>query len=115
MILYTMSGGANNSALAILTVDSPQIIFAIEPVIALLKFFISAFATETTSKLPEAGLSAQDEVIDSQPSRLDFRVDLHDVSVSILENDADADSQAIRLSINQILISHQVCFTLPRR
>jgi hypothetical protein len=35
--------------------------------------------------------------------------------VSILENDADADSQAIRLSINQILISHQVCFTLPRR
>ena len=40
MILYT---GANNSALVILTVDSPQIIFATEAVIALLNFFKSAF------------------------------------------------------------------------
>jgi vacuolar protein sorting-associated protein 13A/C len=110
MILYTMSGGANNSALAILTVDSPQIIFAIEPVIALLNFFTSAFATKETPMPPEEAFSVEDEVTDSQQSRLDFRVDLHDVSVSILENDADPDSQAIRLSINQILLSHQVCF-----
>jgi vacuolar protein sorting-associated protein 13A/C len=109
MILYTMSG-ANNSALAILTVDSPQIIFAIEPVIALLNFFTSAFSVKGNPAPPEAGFSVQNEGAYSQQSGLDFRVDLHDVSVSILENDADSDSQAIRLSIKQILLSQQVCF-----
>jgi vacuolar protein sorting-associated protein 13A/C len=109
MILYTMSGGADSSALAILTVDSPQIIFAIEPVIALLDFFTSASAVKGNPVPPEADFSVQNETF-SQQSRLDFRVDLHDVSVSILENDADSDSQAIRLSINQILLSQQVRF-----
>jgi vacuolar protein sorting-associated protein 13A/C len=109
MILYTISGG-NNSSLAILTVDSPQIIFAVEPVIALLHFFTNAFVSKETLALPEAGFSAQNEVNDYEPSHLDFRVDLHDVSVSILENDADPGSQAIRLSINQILLSQQVSF-----
>lgn len=107
MILYTMSGGPNGAALAIVTVDSPQIIFAIEPVIALLNFFTSA--TKDTPTLPEED-HTQTEITDSQQSHLDFRVDLHDVSVSILENDADVASQAIRLSINQILLSQQVRF-----
>jgi vacuolar protein sorting-associated protein 13A/C len=111
MILYTISGGVNSSSLAIITVDSPQIIFAVEPVIALLHFFTNGFVTKETLAPPEAGISAQNEVSDYQPSRLDFRVDLHDVSVSILENDADPISQAIRLSVNQILLSQQVCFT----
>lgn len=106
MILYTMSGGKNGSALAIVTVDSPQIIFAIEPVIALLNFFTSA-----TNDAPPPEDYGQREITDSQQSHLDFRVDLHDVSVSILENDADAASQAIRLSINQILLSQQVSLT----
>lgn len=108
MVLYTMSGGSNNSSLAILTVDSPKIIFAIEPVIALLNFFTSATATRESSPPPEDGLTTHIEAAEPQQSRLDFRVDLHDVSVSILENDADSESQAIRLTINQILLSQQV-------
>lgn len=118
MILYTMSGSPDNSSLAILTVDSPHIILAIEPVIALLNFFTSAFTS--TSQEPDESQTdnpAQAEVETTQPqqSRLDFRVDLHDVSVSILENDADADSQTIRLFINQILLSQQVSsYILPR-
>lgn len=112
MILYTMSGGSSGSSLAILTIDSPQVIFAIEPVIALLNFFTSAFSTPNATNQHNAQTSQADlqtvnpETLPSQ-SRLDFRVDLHDVSISILENDADADSQAIRLSINQILLSQQ--------
>jgi len=108
MILYTISGRVNNSALAILTVDSPQIIFAVEPVIALLHFFTNASITKETPAPSEEGFSAPNEVTGYQQLRLDFRVDLHDVSISILENDADPDSQAIRLSINQILLSQQV-------
>lgn len=105
MILYTMSGSPSSSALAIVTVDSPQVIFAIEPVIALLKFFTSATNDTLASQEDDY---VQREAVDSQRSHLDFRVDLHDVSVSILENDADAASQAIRLSISQILLSQQV-------
>lgn len=115
MVLYTMSGGQNNPSLAIVTIDSPQVIFAVEPVIALLGFFTSAFSAPDVNPQQSAQISqAEGEVLTteqappSSQSRLDFRVDLHDVSISILENDADADSQAIQLSINQILLSQQV-------
>lgn len=115
MILYTMSGGTNNTSLAIVTIDSPQVIFTIEPVIALLGFFTSAFTTVEDSSPRKENVSshlddhtAKMDQPATQQSRLDFRVDLHDVSVSILENEADLESQAIRLSINQILLSQQV-------
>lgn len=103
MILYTMSG--NGSALAILTIDSPRIIFAVDPIIALLDFFTSAFSTRPD---PNGGVDAETKQTEANPSALDFRIDLHEVSVSVLENDADPDSQAIKLSINQILLSQQV-------
>ncbi|KAJ7492621.1 vacuolar protein sorting-associated protein 13 [Mycena latifolia] len=96
MVLYTMTGGANPTALAVLTVDSPQVIFAVDPVISLLRFFTSAF-TATPS----------DQLMRSLKTTVDFRVDLHDVSVSVLENDADAESPAMKLTINQVLLSQQ--------
>lgn len=115
MILYTMSGSPDNTSLAILTVDSPNIILAIEPVISLLNFFTSTLTSQEPSK-SEPDNIAQVETSQPQRSRLDFRVDLHDVLVSILENDADPDSQTIRLSINQILLSQQVSsYVLPSR
>ncbi|KAF9241379.1 vacuolar protein sorting-associated protein 13 [Melanogaster broomeanus] len=101
MILYTSSG---TSALAIITVDSPHIIFAVEPVISLLSFFTSRHpSTTTTYEHDDAGVGQEA----SSPSVTDFRLELHDVSISVLENDADVHSQAIRLYINQILLSQQ--------
>ncbi|KAF9229286.1 vacuolar protein sorting-associated protein 13 [Gyrodon lividus] len=101
MILYTSSG---TSALAIVTVDSPRIIFAVEPVISLLSFFTSHHpSTPTTDENDKAGVSRETS---SHPVT-DFRLELHDVSISVLENDADDYSQAIRLYINQILLSQQ--------
>ncbi|KAJ7634302.1 vacuolar protein sorting-associated protein 13 [Mycena polygramma] len=108
MVLYTMTGGANPSALAILTVDSPQVIFAVDPVIALLRFFTSAFTGVPGGKPNEETVSEVQEVAEPQnQTTLDFRVDLHDVSVSVLENDADAESPAMKLTINQVLLSQQ--------
>lgn len=104
MVLYTMSG---NSSVAILTVDSPHVILAIEPVIALLEFFTSAFQLETPADIDSASTAEAQRV--SAQTQLDFRLDLHDVSVSVLEDDADVNSQAIRLYIDQILLSQQVC------
>ncbi|KAI0321342.1 hypothetical protein OF83DRAFT_1274656 [Amylostereum chailletii] len=111
MILYTASGGPESSSLAILTVDSPQVIFAIELVFALLEFFTSAFPAFAPS--PDVTLESQQQAQEestSSPSRssgTDFRIDLHDVSISVLENDQIPDTQAVRLSVGQISLSQQ--------
>lgn len=102
MVLYTMSG---SSSVAILTVDSPHVILAIEPVIALLEFFMSAFQQDAPVDIDHA--STAESQRESPQSRLDFRLDLHDVSVNVLENDENENSQALRLYIDQILLSQQ--------
>jgi vacuolar protein sorting-associated protein 13A/C len=112
MLLYTMSGGPNSSALAFVTIDSPQIIFAVDPVVALLEFFTSALPARQSGAAENAVVQS-DAPAKSQAS-IDFRVDLHNVEVVVLENDMDAESQAIKLSIYQILLSHQVS-TAPAR
>lgn len=113
MVLYTMSG--QGSALAIITVDSPQIIFAIDPVIALLDFFTSAFTASESAPAPEENV-AEVNVAEpkTQQAALDFRIDLHDVSVSVLENDSDPETQSIQLSVKQILLSQQVYLSPTR-
>lgn len=108
MALYTISGGPSGAALAVLTVDSPKIIFALDPVIALLDFFTSAFpaspSMDTTNDPPIHNQMTEP----SRGTTMDFRVDLHDVSVSVLQDDGDQESQSIRLSVKQILLSQQV-------
>ncbi|KAH9937704.1 vacuolar protein sorting-associated protein 13 [Fomitopsis serialis] len=103
MVLYTKSGG-NGSALAILTVDSPRIIFAVDPIIALLDFFTSAMSRVTA--VDDDGDDRGDEAA-SAPSQLDFRLDLHAASVSVLQNDSDSETQAIRLTVKQVQLSQQ--------
>ncbi|KAF9015159.1 vacuolar protein sorting-associated protein 13 [Cyathus striatus] len=109
MLLYTSSQGPSSSSLAILTVDSPHIIFAIDPIFSLLDFFTS---TNQSASPPLETHSAGNATADSRPQSFDFRVDLHDVSISVLENDADAESQAIRLYINQLSVAQQGIFAL---
>ncbi len=111
MVLYTMSGGADRTSLAIVTVDAPQVIFAVEPVITLLEFFISPFppsAPPTTSEV-DSPLEVQSEA--TSAGSLNFRVDLHDVSVSVLEDESNSESQAIQLAIKQVFLSQQVYST----
>ncbi|KAG6898100.1 hypothetical protein C0992_005427 [Termitomyces sp. T32_za158] len=103
MIFYTMSGGTDS--VLVLSVDSPKVLFAIDPVFGLLEFFTSPFLSKSArvegEKVPSG--SADDRRI----SHLNFRLDLHDLSVSVLENDLDSNCQALKLSVNQILLSQQ--------
>jgi len=109
MILYTSSGGTEKSQLAVVNVDSPQIIFAVDPVFALLGFFTSGVQADISqAPIEETPLMVQATNEATSTSTLDFRVDLHDVSISVLENDAEGDTQAIELSIKQIALSQQV-------
>ena len=116
MLLYTSSGGSERSSLAVLTVDSPHILFSLAPVFALMEFFTSAFeasdpgADET--EVPKALEAGNPKPAPNEQAVVQFRIDLHDVSISVLEDDLDSDSQAIRLTVAQISLSQQVCFAL---
>lgn len=112
MILYTFSGGNDRSSMAVVTIDSPEVVFTIEPVLALAEFFTSAMPAPQPSG--EGDIVKVSESQDATPSQssLSFRVDLHDASISVLENDTDSQSQAIRLTIKQILLAQQVSATL---
>lgn len=119
MVLYSAAGGPDNSSLAIVTVDSPQLILAIDPMFALLDFATSPFNTPIPQPQPggastvqvKAGSTpavAQESDIPEQDGGIGFRFDLHDVVVSILEDETSPDSRAMRLHIRQLLLSQQV-------
>jgi vacuolar protein sorting-associated protein 13A/C len=112
MLLYTASGGSEPSPLAILTVDSPHILFSLSPVFALMEFFMSAFGTSNaavdyTVDAPKTSEEGKANIPGTGQSPFSFRMDLHDVSISVLEDDLDPESQAIRLTIDQISFSQQ--------
>ncbi|CCL98963.1 uncharacterized protein FIBRA_00971 [Fibroporia radiculosa] len=111
MILFTKSGG-NGASLAVVNVDSPKVIFAIDPVIALLEFALSPFSESLprhNSEIEAQDSTPQEDTAeqDIHSSRIDFRLDLHDVSISVLQNDTDLETQAICLSVKQVLLSQQ--------
>ena len=115
MLLYTTSGGSEPSSLALLTVDSPHILFSLSPVFALTEFFTSAFDTSNsvvdyTAEAPKPLEEGKANAPAAERAPLQYRIDLCDVSVSLLEDDLDADSQAIRLTVAQISFLQQVCF-----
>jgi vacuolar protein sorting-associated protein 13A/C len=105
-ILYTSSMEDVKSSLAILTIETPKIIFAVDPVIAMLDFFTSPFQNGTSLRQEQAG--TQYDAPQVNGGTFDYRVDLHDASISVLENDADPETQAIELTISQVLLSQQV-------
>ncbi|THH34126.1 hypothetical protein EUX98_g96 [Antrodiella citrinella] len=111
MILYTTSG-EDPSGLAVITVDAPQVILAIEPVICLLSFFMNpaALSDDAASQPVDESSKAQSDIVAAETSTgasINIRLDLHDVFVNILEDDTNPDSQAIRWSIQHVLISQQ--------
>ncbi|BFZ57125.1 Vacuolar protein sorting-associated protein 13 [Savitreella phatthalungensis] len=128
----TLSGGANRALMAMLTIDSPRVIFSLEHVFALQHWISSAFdknpdivETEpaesasrslrardaSASRLqPSAG---QDEAAVNQSSNMSiaFRVNIVDPSIMLVANAADPSSEAIILSAKQILLIQQTVLT----
>ncbi|KAJ1311504.1 hypothetical protein OPQ81_009991 [Rhizoctonia solani] len=107
MILYSTSGGPKPSSRAIVTIDSPKVIFSMDPVFALVDFFSSPFANPEPAEEENAGVQVEEVGDNPQASELAYRLDIHDLSVNILENDADSHSQAIHLAVNEVSISQQ--------
>lgn len=118
MIHYTMTGGSDRSALALVTVDTPQIILAVDPIFRLIEFFTSP-PKPNESVGPEKAdgngsivlMSAEEKDDPVQPTaagELSFRLNVVNASVSVLESDSDPNTQAIRLTMKELLISKQV-------
>lgn len=121
MIHYTQSGGVDKSSIANITVDSPKVIFSLDPVFALLDFAMSAFQ-KTKAELEAAqqdddddgidqGLKEADEQkVDPGPANtgtLAFRVNVVSPTIILLENPAKDDSEAVVLSLSQLQMSQQ--------
>ena len=111
MVSYTLGAGLQKSALAIVTIDSPRFTLAVDPLAALLEFAMSPFKKDPTDveEEEEDDSPSNDEVAKAPQSStpLAFRVEVIDATVVVLADDSDPRSQAIHLSIKEILLSQQ--------
>ncbi|KAJ5482720.1 hypothetical protein N7539_006166 [Penicillium diatomitis] len=129
----SMSPGPERHVTAILTIDSPRIMFALDYLSALQSFSNSAFASESAVEVLEedtesaegsdidsevavsaSKVSAEAPTADSQVGNttVSFRLNLVDAQVIMVANPAIANSEAIVLGTKQILVSHQNVSTL---
>ncbi|GAA5952650.1 hypothetical protein JCM21900_006060 [Sporobolomyces salmonicolor] len=120
MIHYTQSGSFEKSSIANVTIDTPKVIFSLDPVFALLEYFTSAFQQNQTALSDEndidEGLKEADEqVVDAAPvssSTFAFRVNVVSPTIILLANPEKTDSEAVVLSISQVQVSQQGTFAL---
>jgi vacuolar protein sorting-associated protein 13A/C len=106
MLSYTQTGGPTRSAIANLTIDTPTFIFTLEPLFALASFFTSGFVKDSEEAPPQT--------VEQQPSQeapaastLAYRVNIVAATVMLLADPSRADSEAVVLSIGQVLVSQQ--------
>lgn len=115
MLQYTMAGGTDPSALAIVTVDSPQLILAVDPLAALLEFAVSPFKKHADAELqPQENVEQADEFEEGpkQGASLSFRVEVVKATVVVIADDTNPKTQAIQLNIKEVLLSQQSILAL---
>ncbi|ORY14625.1 hypothetical protein BCR34DRAFT_479092 [Clohesyomyces aquaticus] len=133
MASVSISGGQEKNLIALLTIDSPRIILALDYLFALQAFVNAGLATEEPLSIGE---DAEDDDADSdkeimspdgvaspvgpgataQPAEsgmnISFRVNLADAQVVLIANPAMSSSEAIVLGTKQVLVSKQQAMTL---
>jgi len=142
MASVTLSGGAERNLVALLTIDSPRIIFALDYIFALRNFVMSGLVAEedVQSELEEDSESdALDTPMSTKPASLatskrsqstahstsakpkdsraagimvSFRANVVDSQVILIANPSISNSEAIVLSTKQVLLSQQHALTL---
>lgn len=110
-----MTGGTDPSALAIVTVDSPQLILAVDPLASLLEFAVSPFTKHVdVEQQPQESAEQADEFEEGpkQSASLSFRVEVVKATVVVIADDTNPKTQAIQLNIREILLSQQSILAL---
>jgi vacuolar protein sorting-associated protein 13A/C len=133
MASVSISGGQEKNLIALLTIDSPRMILALDYLFALQAFANAGLATDEPLAI-ENEAEAEDQDSDSDimspdgsrsPIKPDatptpdeggmnvsFRVNLVDAQVVLIANPAIASSEAIVLGTKQVLVSKQQAMTL---
>lgn len=137
MASVTISGGNDKHMIAMLTVDSPRVIMAIDYLLAVQAFANSAFPSEEKLEVEDASqeaLMANDtdsgvstpvdgegrgleEKPETEPAAqssmgMSFRVNIVDAQVILIANPTISNSEAIVLGTKQVLVSKQNASTL---
>ena len=138
MTSVSISGGADRHIIAVVTIDSPRVILAMDYVFALQAFASSAMATDDPLQVddlsqsgtttPHESDSAASSPVDggntssnntkAEPASdgdgmsLSFRVNIEDAQVILIANPTIANSEAIVLGTKQVLLSKQNASTL---
>ncbi|KAH7083305.1 hypothetical protein BKA63DRAFT_599328 [Paraphoma chrysanthemicola] len=133
MASVSISGGQEKNLIALLTIDSPRIILALDYLFALQGFLNAGLATDEPLAIEEEAqqdeTDSDDEIMSPDGSRMieqpevkpepaedgmniSFRVNLVDAQVVLIANPALASSEAIVLGTKQVLVSKQQAMTL---
>jgi vacuolar protein sorting-associated protein 13A/C len=133
MASVSISGGQERNLIALLTIDSPRIILALDYLFALQAFVNAGLATDEPLAIEEQAeqdeIDSDDEIMSPDGSRtlekpktpeaptdngmnISFRVNLVDAQVVLIANPALASSEAIVLGTKQVLVSKQQAMTL---
>ncbi|KAL1801615.1 hypothetical protein ACET3X_001957 [Alternaria dauci] len=135
MASVSISGGQERNMIALLTIDSPRIILALDYLFALQAFANAGLATNEPLAIEEVPVeqdetdSDNDDIMSPDGSRtleqpepakestdngmnVSFRVNLVDAQVVLIANPALASSEAIVLGTKQVLVSKQQAMTL---
>lgn len=137
MASVSMTGGQNRNLIAVVAIDSPRIIFALDYVFAIQKFLSTglevkepaaieeeleetpegsetdSMQVETTGNKPQKpqdAPSGPDKKKDSAMS-ISFRANVVDAQVILIANPLSASSEAIVLGTKQVLLSQQHALT----
>lgn len=137
MASVTISGGKDRHLIAMLTVDSPRVIFALDYIFAVQSFASSAFPSQEQSQVvdppaeeevipeesdSEVGTpiehrpakleSKANSVVNANPMTMSFRINVVDAQVILIANPTISNSEAIVLGTKQVLFSLQNVSTL---
>lgn len=101
-LLLNYTQEADGDALAIVTIDSPKLIFSLDPLFALVNFL--ALPEVESPKAPAATVPSE--------RKLSFRVNIVEPRIILLSAPERSDSQAIVLMLRQAVISQQAVLAL---
>lgn len=148
MASVTMSGGAERNLIAMATIDSPRVIFALDYLFAIQKFASEGLMVDESSPMDDESLretidgsdresmqltqadaesrmsrsimsrqtggpESTSQVVEPKKPTINmaFRVNLVDAQVILIANPVTSNSEAIVLSIRQVLLSKQHALT----
>ncbi|OJD24059.1 hypothetical protein ACJ73_04583 [Blastomyces percursus] len=131
MASVSISGGEEKHLIAMLTIDSPRVIFALDYLFALQSFATAAFANdenpaaddedeeseETESVPPSPGFPVKTSLSGAtngskNPMTFSFRVNIVDAQMILVANPAITNTEAIVLGSKQLIYSQQNASTL---